>query len=297
MVISMADFIRTLKTGYHALTESGQFLMLFMTALLFLWFLRGFEKKEFRRLATVMLLLLLCPVSIKLLLLYQTGFYGYENLWALLPMTALLACAAVMAVFKITTIYISERRKLRKAVSAKREHVAEVLAAALMAVLLFFCGTMEVAKSETGQDFNGDKLPEEVAEVLQLIEIPQEEAVFLLAPDEVAAWARIYSGKILLPYGRNLWEPALSAYTYDVYMGDMQELHNWVNGTLATGSDGEEALREEEMVLSRCASAGYDYLVFSAERNSGEELRLAMENQKEYVCFAQTKDYVIYKLH
>ncbi len=282
----MADFIRTLQTGYHALTESGQFLMLFMTALLFLWFLRGFEKKEFRRLATVMLLLLLCPVSIKLLLLYQTGFYGYENLWALLPMTALLACAAVMAVFKITAIYISERRKLRKAVSAKREHAAEVFAVFLMAL----------AKSETGQDLNGDKLPEEVAEVLQLVEIPQEEGVFLLAPDEVAAWARIYSGKILLPYGRNLWEPVLSAYTYDVYMGDMWELHNWVNGTLATGSDGEEALREEEMVLSRCASAGYDYLVFSAERNNEEGLRLAMENQKEYVYFAQTEGYVIYKL-
>ena len=270
--------------------------MLFMTALLFLWFLRGFEKKEFRRLATVMLLLLLCPVSIKLLLLYQTGFYGYENLWALLPMTALLACAAVMAVFKITAIYISERRKLRKAVSAKREHAAEVFAVFLMALLLFFCGTMEMAKSETGQDLNGDKLPEEVAEVLQLVEIPQEEGVFLLAPDEVAAWARIYSGKILLPYGRNLWEPVLSAYTYDVYMGDMWELHNWVNGTLATGSDGEEALREEEMVLSRCASAGYDYLVFSAERNNEEGLRLAMENQKEYVYFAQTEGYVIYKL-
>ena len=292
----MADFIRTLQTGYHALTESGQFLMLFMTALLFLWFLRGFEKKEFRRLATVMLLLLLCPVSIKLLLLYQTGFYGYENLWALLPMTALLACAAVMAVFKITAIYISERRKLRKAVSAKREHAAEVFAVFLMALLLFFCGTMEMAKSETGQDLNGDKLPEEVAEVLQLVEIPQEEGVFVLAPDEVAAWARIYSGKILLPYGRNLWEPVLSAYTYDVYMGDMWELHNWVNGTLATGSDGEEALREEEMVLSCCASAGYDYLVFSAERNNEEGLRLAMENQKEYVYFAQTEGYVIYKL-
>lgn len=270
--------------------------MLFMVSLLLLWFVKEFAKKEFRRFATLMLLLLLCPFSVKLLLLYQTPFYGYENLWALLPMTVVLACAAVAAVSKISSWYITERGRLRKAVSGRRERVYEALAAAVFALLLFFCGTMTSAKGLTEQDYDGDKLPKEAAEVFALLEISEGEDVFLLAPDDLAAWARIYSGHILLPYGRNLWEPELSAYTYDVYKGDMEELHNWVNGTLMTGSQGEEALREEEMLLSYCASAGYDYLVFSWERGNGENLRSAMANQNEYTYFAQTDAYVIYRL-
>ena len=292
----MTEFFRFLKNGYNSLTESGQFLMLFMVSLLLLWFIKEFGKKEFRQFATIMLLLLLCPFSVKLLLLYQTEFYGYENVWALLPMTAVLACAAVGAVSKISSWYITDRGRLRKVVSRKRERICEALAVLTFALLLFFCGTLTVAKGMAEQDFDGDKLPKEAAEVFALLEIPEEEGVFLLAPDEVASWARIYSGSILLPYGRNLWEPELFAYTYDVYMGDMSELHNWVNGTLMTGSEGEEALREEEMLLSYCASAGYHYLVFSAERDSGEKLRSAMENQSEYMYFAKTDKYVIYKL-
>lgn len=292
----MAGFFQSLKNGYNSLTGSGQFLMLFMVSLLLLWFVKEFTKKEFRRFATIMLLLLLCPFSVKLLLLYQTSFYGHENLWALLPMTVVLACAAVVAVSKISSWYITERGRLRKAVSGRRERVYEALAAAVFALLLFFCGTLTSAKGLTEQDYDGDKLPKEAAEVFALLAISEGEDVFLLAPDNLAAWARIYSGHILLPYGRNLWEPELSAYTYDVYMGDMEELHNWVNGTLMTGSQGEEALREEEMLLSYCASAGYDYLVFSLERGNGENLQSAMANQNEYMYFAQTDAYVIYRL-
>lgn len=292
----MAGFFQSLKNGYSSLTGSGQFLMLFMVSLLLLWLVKEFAKEEFRRFATIMLLLLLCPFSVKLLLLYQTPFYGYENLWALLPMTAVLACAAVAAVSKISSWYITERGRQRKTVSGRRERIYEALAAAVFALLLFFCGTMTSAKGLTEQDYDGDKLPKEAAEVFALLEISEGEDVFLLAPDDLAAWARIYSGHILLPYGRNLWEPELSAYTYDVYKGDMEELHNWVNGTLMTGSQGEEALREEEMLLSYCASAGYDYLVFSWERGNGENLRSAMANQNEYTYFAQTDAYVIYRL-
>lgn len=292
----MTEFFQILKNGYNSLTESGQFLMLFMVSLLLLWLIKEFEKKEFRQFATIMLLLLLCPVSVKLLLLYQTQFYGYENLWALLPMTAVLACVAVVAVSKISSWYAAEQGRLRKTVSGKRERAYETLAVAVLALLLFFCGTLTSAKGMTEQDFDGDKLPKEAAEVFRLLEIPDEGGVLLLAPDEVAAWARIYSGRILLPYGRNLWEPELSAYTYDFYMGDMSELHNWVNGMLGTGSEGEEALREEEMLLSYCASAGYHYLVFSVERDSGENLQSAMENQSEYMYFAKTDKYVVYRL-
>lgn len=296
MGVNMAEFFRFLKNSYNSLTESGQFLMLFMVSLLLLWLIKEFAKKEFRQFATIMLLLLLCPVSVKLLLLYQTQFYGYENLWAMLPMTAVLACAAAAAVSKISSGYAAERGRLRKTVSGKRERVYEALAAAVLALLLFFCGTLTSAKEMTEQDFDGDKLPKEAAEVLRLLEIPDEGGVFLLAPDEVAAWARIYSGHILLPYGRNLWETELSAYIYDAYMGDMAELHNWMNGTLEAGSEGEEGLWKEEMLLSYCASAGYHYLVFSVERDDGENLQSAMENQSEYMYFAKTDKYVIYRL-
>ncbi|MGN1148057.1 MAG: hypothetical protein ACI4TB_06515, partial [Lachnospiraceae bacterium] len=98
----------------------------------------------------------------------------------------------------------------------------------------------------------------------------------------------------------------LAAYTYDTYTEDMQELHDWVNGSLplleAAGEEGisdgpgEDAVSLEETLLSRCASHGYEYLIFSTERDAEATLQIALDRQNCYTFYGRTESYIIYGL-
>lgn len=306
--------------------EDGQFFMLFMVALLLLWLMQDKNRREFIQFAFVMLLLLLCPISAKLFMIYQTQFFSYEDLWELLPVTGLLAYALVLASNKIKMIYIKDYGHWEEAVPRKKEIGYEVLMTVILAALLFLCGTLTPAKAMTERTQGVERIPVEAEEVLSLLEIPKGENITVLSPDEIATWARIYSGDIILPYGRNMWEIALNAYTYDTYSQDLTDLHDWINGelevleiliaenkgeagadtgtVLADAANGEaavsaEAVRTEEAYLSYCASCGYDYLVFSEARLDGDmgaTLQKALAKQTDYAVFATQGGYTIYKL-
>ena len=83
----MRNLLQAMKDGYGLLTGEGQFLVFFLLALYILWFFKKNEIKELKRYATVMLLFLLFPLTAKGLMLYATAFYGYAELWVLLPVT------------------------------------------------------------------------------------------------------------------------------------------------------------------------------------------------------------------
>lgn len=294
--------------------EDGQFFMLFMVALLLLWLMQDKNRREFIQFAFVMLLLLLCPISAKLFMIYQTQFFSYEDLWELLPVTGLLAYALVIASNKIKMVYIKDYGHWEEAVPRKKEIGYEVLMTVILAVLLFLCGTLTPAKAMTERTQGVERIPAEAEEVLALLEIPEGEDITVLSPDEIATWARIYSGNIILPYGRNMWEIALNAYTYDTYSQDLTDLHDWINGELevleiliaehklengAEAAVSAEAVRTEEAYLSYCASCGYDYLVFSEARLDGDmgaTLQKALAKQTDYAVFATQGGYTIYKL-
>lgn len=294
--------------------EDGQFFMLFMVALLLLWLMQDKNRREFIQFAFVMLLLLLCPISAKLFMIYQTQFFSYEDLWELLPVTGLLAYALVIASNKIKMVYIKDYGHWEEAVPRKKEIGYEVLMTVILAVLLFLCGTLTPAKAMTERTQGVERIPAEAEEVLALLEIPEGEDITVLSPDEIATWARIYSGNIILPYGRNMWEIALNAYTYDTYSQDLTDLHDWINGELevleiliaehklengAEAAVSAEAVRVEETYLSHCASCGYDYLVFSEARLDGDmgaTLQKALAKQTDYAVFATYGGYTIYKL-
>ena len=237
-----------------------------------------------------MLLLLLCPLSVRLLSLYQTAFYEKEALWQLLPVTALLAYGLVMAFTRMTAVLTRGYGRWHSTASRQKERFCEIVVGLVLTTLLFSCGTLSPAREISGQG-GGSGIPREAEEALSLLEIPEEVQVYLLAPDEIQTWARIYDGNLLLPYGRNLWENELSAYTYDGYEPEQYELHEWINGTYA----GARSPEQQEEIISRCASAGYEYLVFSAERAEEESLRTAILRQEEYALFAETAQYVIYR--
>ncbi len=292
----MSNLFNSMRIGYTGFIEDGQYLMLFMAALLLLWISEDPRKREFTKFCLVMLLVLLFPLTAKLLIVYQTAFYNYENLWELLPVTTLLSYGLVIAFIRMTASIKKEYGHFKSIIPKRKEITDQLFIGAVLVVFLFLCGTLSLGKTMSAPSFDSTRMPIEVKAVLDQIPISEEEEVYLLAPDSIMTWARIYNGNIHLPYGRNLVEPKLSAYTYDVYSEDMWLLHDWVNGNLPACVNLQEAVWQEEMYLSQCASNGYDYLVFSDDRHDSEILAQALSLQKEYTLFAEVENYVIYIL-
>ncbi|HKM35125.1 MAG TPA: hypothetical protein VJY54_10340 [Lachnospiraceae bacterium] len=292
----MSNLLDSMKAGYAGFVEDGQYLMLFMVALLLLWFSEDPKKNEFRKYCLVMMLILLFPVTAKILMVYQTAFYDYEDLWGLLPVTALISYGLVLAFIKMNAAHTNEYGRWKAATPKSKEYILEIVVSLVLSAILFLCGTLSLGKTMSAQVLGSERIPVEATEVLLQIKIPAQEKAILLAPDEIMTWARIYSGDIILPYGRNLVEPELSAYTYDIYQEDMLLLHDWINGTLPPCTDLQEAVWQDEMYLSLCASSEYDYMVFTAIRHESEVLAKALSVQKEYALFYETENYVIYKL-
>lgn len=268
--------------------NGGQYLMLFMTALLMMWLIKPFPQKEFRRYALAMLLLLVFPLTGRLLQSYQTGFYGKENIWILLPVTALLPLGLVMVWEILTKEFTALCGRRGKGVSKRKKQFLEAAAVLALTVLLFLCGTLSLGRTVTNKADGDERIPAREEAVLRLLDISKDDFVTLLAPDDVVLWARIYSGRILLPIGRNVSEPELSAFSYEACPADMEELREWVNGTGTADKSGE--------FLDYCFSIGCDYLIFAKERHAEEELQQALEGQAFYSLYQETESYVIYRL-
>ncbi len=256
---------------------NGQYLALFMAALLFILLTDREHPKEFPGFCMLTLLLLLTPASL-LLIRYQTGFYGRENIWRLLPLTALTAYGGVLTTDKLSAKLLHPEGRV---VWLKgRKSLCGALSVMIVAALLFLCGTCLPGRTITEERHSATGLPQEAA-VLEKLDIPEDGLVSLLAPDEVSAWARIYSGRLLLPYGRNLYEPELSAFLYDTYDEEMELLHDWINGSLKQPEDEKEALSQQREFLDFCGDQKYTYLIFSEER-CDEVLKQALAEQEYY---------------
>lgn len=290
----MIKLLESWGAGKGSFAENGQYLVLYLAALIFLWLLGEGKRKEFKWFSLVTGILLLCPVTARLLTVYQTAFFDYETVWVWLPLTALLAYGLVVAAAKMLQLLTREDRKWKAAVSGRREKIYEGLIIGTLAVLLFLSGTVSVAESVTEKVTRKDGLPEEIGEVLDLIEIPEGETVLLAAPDEVVTWARIYDGDMKLLYGRDMTEMELTAYLYDKYPSDIMGLHDWVHGTLPAPGLVEEAYLQEQTYVELCKAKGCDYLIFSLERANNDLLAYALENAGAYYMLAQTDKYVVY---
>lgn len=274
---------------------NGQYLMLFMAALLFIWLTEAQNKKEFLRFSLTMLLLLLFPPTAWLLVRYQTAFYGHENIWRLLPLTAVLAYGLVLAGTRMLSGKTGVKESRQPASGRKKELLYEMFVMAVLTVLLFLCGTLSLGRTVTEEKNRMDGLPEEAA-ILTFLDIPKDDFVYLLAPDEISSWARIYSGNLLLPYGRDLYEQELTAFLYDTYDEEMLQLHDWINGKPMQAEDEEQAMLQQADYLNYCAQAGYRYLIFSYERYD-EALAGALAEQEAYrENYTSRLPYVIYEL-
>lgn len=237
----MQELLKNAWLGWQNYTDEGKLAALMAGALLFLWLKAGQSwrdgqgaRKAFLLYGSVSALCCAVPVTAAALMLYQTRFYDYEWIWALVPVTAVIAWGAG------ELLKDGELCRLLFSFGGKKG-----LAAGLTAVLLtgtaFLCGSLGGTPDKL-QELSALK---ETERLLQSVtEGGQRKDVVLLAPKEIMENARALDGSIRLPYGRNMWENALNGYSYDVYAPEIKALYGWMC-SLEQGGEADMSLLQE----------------------------------------------------
>ena len=234
----MLQGIHSAWQGWEAWIGTGKLPALFLAALLYL-LIRAKSRGAQRKLVyygSAAAVLAICPVTAAVLMKYQTAFYDYPFIWSLVPMTLVIAFGA--------TVFLQEN--LRKGGGWR--------AAASLVILLAFCVMLLVLSGGMGP--RGVYVPEETAakerakavwqEMQPRLQETQElrgQQVCLWAPQEIMDIARREPVSVLplLLYGRNMWDEALNAYTYDSYSAELQELYLWMEAYAQEAASGEDA--------------------------------------------------------
>lgn len=210
----MSELLKSAWLGWQEYMTAGKYAALLLLVLFFLWFRKEGEKeKPLLIYTTLVTILCIFPVSAAVLMAYQTGFYNYKWIWSYVPLTLLIAYGG--------TIFLTEYWERYK---KKVWQCVGITAAVLTLGVL--CGSM-------GQDvFDGGEKRQEREAANTILEALRTEAdaeeICLWAPKEIMASARAFDGKIQLIYGRNMWDAALGAYSYDTYSESEKMLYLWM---------------------------------------------------------------------
>lgn len=248
----MSELLRNAGTGWSDFLDSGKLAALLLAVLLFLWFGRkGKEQGAFLLYTSVMTVLCILPVTAVLLMLYQTRFYDYEWIWSLVPLTAVTAYGI--------TLFLAE---YWKGFGRDRWYKGIPVTLLLLAVLLL-CGSL--GREVWDRDAERKERERAYAVLDRIREEYPDAALHLWAPRDILEYAREKDAGITLLYGRNMWDPSLNAYAYDVYDENVVMAYRWMEWTQLTGEGSLEVKPEERQDSEDTKEA------VPADRADGEE--------------------------
>lgn len=284
--------------GLGRFLEGNKLVVLVLALLLAGWLLEkkpvGKKARQMFQYTLVMSLLLLCPVTAVPVMLYQTAYYDYEWAWSMVPLTAVIAYGAVL---------LTERGK------QGRNRLLSILG---VAAVLCLCGNQGTVLTVEGQEAEAW---EDAAEVLQeLYDFGIGKQRILWAPKNMMEQVRRRDGKILLIYGRDMWDAKAGAYDYEVYSEALTNAYIWLEVmteqaqvasvmpdpgvSFAALCEEKDLNRDRETHLGAVLKAGANVLVLPglvAEHIEESILELAAEQQLS-VQNAYTEEYTVYLL-
>ncbi len=161
--------------------------------------------------------------------------------------------------------------------SVAKEWKRGTAAAVGLAILIFLTGTILPSFADCLPVWNA---PQEEKEILDKIEALAEsrESVMLAAPDGIMEKARILDGKILLPYGKDLWYSDCNREIADVYTEEEMLLYRQMQ------TDREQP----DAAAAVAADMGCDALVLRG--GMGEETQSRYGWRRE----GETSSYILY---
>lgn len=238
----MTELMNNARLGWMEYTESGKLAALLLLALLWFWF--GCREHRSRYLSlfvytTVMTVCCICPLTAALLMTYQTRFYDYQWIWSLVPLTIVIALAGTLLRSELLQTYAEGRTGKRRAIA---------ITAAMLAVVCLCAPLLQNTRNTP----NTVAEQAETARVLELLwedrEDKEDQEITLWAPRTIMEYSRTLDGSIRMPYGRNMWDPALNAYAYDTYGEAEETLYQWM---CSAEENGEGENPAEAMDLAK----------------------------------------------
>lgn len=201
--------------GWLSYADSGKLAALVMVVVIY-FALTGKVKGPGGRLilyTAVGVVLCICPLTAAVLMTYQTRFYDYQWIWSLVPVTAVVALGG--------TVFLAEQCQSG---GGWQKMLRNIIVTAASVLILLFCGglgegSVDAVKAEQDRDHAETVLA-------QVREICGDE-VCLWAPAAILEYARL-DGEMELLYGRNMWDAALNAYSYDTCSEEQQKLYQWM---------------------------------------------------------------------
>lgn len=262
----MGELLRNAWLGWMDYNENGKLAQLLLAVLLFFWFWKkGMEQRALVLYTTIATLCCIFPPTAAALMLYQTRFYDYQWIWSMVPMTAVVSWGIVVFIREICTGPAGKLRGLAGGVF-------------LLAVIAL-CGGL----GSSVWDRDGERLERKQAQrVLELVrQSCAEEGLCLWAPREIMAYVREADGAVRLPYGRDMWDPSLRAYAYDVYGEKAAAMYQWMEAASA-GEEAEDI--GQEVCTGYALEAGVNCILLSenadGETVEGLEKALGKDAQK-----------------
>ena len=267
--------LKTALNGWTDYTQHGKFAALLLVAMLYLGYtihrhnaLYAGAGSRDRNKATMTLwlytalavLACICPLSALFLMKYQTAFYSYVWIWAVVPQTALIAWAAAEFLCGLW----------------KKRTLTNLMATVILLGIVFLSGNpvSEWTKEQTAQipvmdvtiQQNPETSPWETLASLTEYRLAEsgEGSFTLWASKEIMAAARAYSAEIYPVYGRSIWDASLGSYSYDTYATGQEDLYLWMSHLEATGET--EYVRMDESTGARTIDFA-DCLKYAAEKN------------------------------
>lgn len=222
----MTELIKNAWLGWMDYTESGKLVALLLLALLLFWFWKREEWNQYGKLflyTTIVTVCCIIPLTAAMLMVYQTRFYDYQWIWGFVPITIVIALVCTL----LWTEWMEKYKAGKHAVWKK------VGIACLMLCMLYLCGRMGMKNGDADEEIQKQ---EETVRVLEIItENGQNTNMVLWAPQRIMEYARAVNGDVRLPYGRNMWDPALNAYSYETYGETANSLYEWMTLAEETG--------------------------------------------------------------
>lgn len=258
----MLELINNAWLGWRTYTEAGKLAALLLAIFLFLFLYKnlntslikgdlisGIREKILFAYTAVMTLLCICPVTAAVFMLYQTKFYNYEWIWSYVPVTAVIAAGGSSILLLIWKKRYTMKDRLKAA-----------FITVLIACVSVVCGSVGASMSYQSSpamasgDYESAALARYDRAALLIKEIKETyraeyeseadlPAICLWAPEEILAYARQCSADIQLLYGRNMWDNALNAYSYDIYPEEYEEMYEWIELASEYGEIFDEALQ------------------------------------------------------
>lgn len=293
------DYLGRAYEGLLQYLSQNGFGVILIAVLLFFWLSEKKEadKKTNRLLVytSLMIVLLICPLSAMAVMIYQTTFYDYTWAWNLVPLTIVIA-------YGITIFWRKEKASLRK-----------LGIIGVTVLILCLSGNQGMIQKASNQDVATRK---EVKEILQEIQsIAGLKECVAWAPKRVMQEIRRYDGRIRLLYGKDMWDEKAGAYDYEAYSQEMTDAYLWLEKAVeyadfADALENPKAAIEQldelykwsdyaEDTVEQVLEAGANTIIWPNIMSAYmEDTILSILQEKEIELEkAYTQDYTIYVMH